>query len=126
MIDVLEDGAKIPVGHNKASSYLVFDSCVTLGHKSRWVKYGHRTPESELHAFTGVLSREGILIALTHTDLNDLLFCTCDVQNSYLQAYSSLKNHFICSLEFGLKNAGNRAITLYTLHGSKSSRANYW
>ena len=42
--DILEDVSKIPVGHDKASSHLVFDARVTFEHKTTWVKDGCRTP----------------------------------------------------------------------------------
>ena len=41
--DILEDGAKILVGHNKASGHLVIDVHVALERKDRLVKDGHRT-----------------------------------------------------------------------------------
>ena len=43
----LEDGAKIPVGHGKASGHLVFDILMALERKDRWGKDTPRTPESE-------------------------------------------------------------------------------
>ena len=43
--DGLEDEAKIPFGHDKTSSQLVFDVQMTLEHKDTWVKHLHRIPE---------------------------------------------------------------------------------
>ena len=40
--DILEDGAKIPVGYHKASGHLVFDVRMTLERKARLVKDGHK------------------------------------------------------------------------------------
>ena len=51
--DMLDDGAKIPVGYNKASGYLVFDVCMTLEWKARCVKDGHRTPKPKWFTFAG-------------------------------------------------------------------------
>ena len=68
--DVLEDGAKIPVGHTKASGYLVFDVRMALERKARWVKDSHRTPETEWSTFAGVVSKESVHIVLTHAALN--------------------------------------------------------
>ena len=59
--DVLEDGAKIPVGHNKAHVHLVFDIRMTLVRKARWVKDGHRTPEPEWSTFLE-LCRERVFV----------------------------------------------------------------
>ena len=70
--DILECGAKIPVGCNKASDHLVFDVRMALERKSRWVKDGHRTPEPESSTFAGVVSRECFRISLTHASLTDL------------------------------------------------------
>ena len=58
VFDVLEDGAKIPVGCKKVSSHLVFDIHMMLEGKARWVKDGHRTLEPEWSTFAGVVSRE--------------------------------------------------------------------
>ena len=45
--DILEDGAKVPVGYHKASGHLVFGVRMTLERKARWVKDDHKTPEPE-------------------------------------------------------------------------------
>ena len=47
VFEILEDEAKIPVGHNKAYDHLVFDVHIDLERKIRWVKDGHMTPELE-------------------------------------------------------------------------------
>ena len=87
--DILHDGSKILVGHNKSSGHLVFDVLMTLERKARWVKYGHNNPEPEWSTFARVVSRENTCIAFTHAALNDVLIYACDIQNAYLQAPSS-------------------------------------
>ena len=94
--DILEDGAKVPVGYHKAFRHLVFDVCMTLERKARWVKDGHKTPEPEWSTFAGVVSRESVRIALTCSALNDIPICACDIQNTYFQAPSSEKHYVVC------------------------------
>ena len=124
--DILEDGAKPPVGYNKASGHLVFDVRMTLERKARWVKDGHKTPEPEWSTFAGVVSRESVRIALTYAALNQLPVCACDIQNAYLQAPASEKHYVICGPEFGLENIGKHAIIIRALYGGKSAGADYW
>ena len=45
LFDILENRAKIAVGHNKASSHLVFDVRMALEWKYLRVKDVHDTPE---------------------------------------------------------------------------------
>ena len=45
--DILDDGSKIPVGHNKASGRFVLDVRMTLERKARRFKDIHKTPEPE-------------------------------------------------------------------------------
>ena len=113
--DILEDGAKVPVGYHKASGHLVFDVRMTLERKARWVKDGHKTPEPEWSTFAGVVSRESVRIALTCSALNDLPVCAYDLQNSYLKARSSEKHYVVCGPEFGLENVGKYAIIVRAL-----------
>ena len=87
--DMLEDGDKIIVCWNKASSHLVFDTLMTLECKYRWVKDGYRTPESEWSSFSGVISRKSACIAPTYAALNYSPIFAFDVQNAYLQSFSS-------------------------------------
>ena len=94
--DILEDGAKIPVFCNKASSHLVFDIHMVLELKARWVKDVYRTPEPEYSNFAGVVSRDSVRIALAHADPNDLPVYACDIQNACLQAPSSEKHCVVC------------------------------
>ena len=79
---ILEDGASVPIGCNKADSHLVFYARMTLEYNVQWFKDGHRNPKPECHAFVGVMSRESALITLTCATLDDLLICTCDAQNA--------------------------------------------
>jgi hypothetical protein len=124
--DILEDGAKVPVGYHKASGHLFFDVRMTLERKARWVKDGHKTPEPEWSIFAGIVSRESVRIALSYAALNDIPICACDVQNAYLQAPSSEKHYDVCGPKFGLENVGKHAIIVRALYGGKSAGADYW
>ena len=113
--DILDNGAKPPVGYNKASGHLVFDVRMTLERKARWVKDGHKTPEPKWSTFAGVVSRESVRIALTYAALNELPVCACNIQNAYLQAPSSEKHYVICGPEFGLEHVGKYTIIVRAL-----------
>ena len=70
--------------------------------KARWVKDGHKTPNSTTSRFAGVVSRDSIRIALTHAALLSLPVKRADIHNAYIQA-PRLENHFIiCKPEFGI------------------------
>ena len=49
--DIMEDGAKIPVVHNKTSGHLVLDVRMTIEQRYRWAKDGYRTPEPKWSTF---------------------------------------------------------------------------
>jgi hypothetical protein len=66
--------------------------------KARWVKDGHKTPDSKTLSFAGVVSRDSIRIALTHAALLGLPVMGADIRNAYLQAPSSEKHFIICVL----------------------------
>ena len=122
---ILEDGAKIPVGCNKASGYLVFDIRITFDRKSRWVKDGHRNPEPNWSTFDLVVHRDRALIELTYAALNNLPMFSCGVQNSYLQVPYSEKHYVVCGLEFGLDNVVKYAIIVRPLYDTKSAGADH-
>ena len=61
--DILEDGAKIPVVHDKASSQLVFDPRMTLERKARWFKDGHKNPDPKISIFSSAVSMQSTCIA---------------------------------------------------------------
>jgi hypothetical protein len=67
------------------------------------------------------VSRESFRIALTYAALNGLQVCAADIRNAYLQAPSSQKDFIICGPEFGLENAGKRALIHQALYGGKAA-----
>jgi len=66
--DILPEGSKSKPhpGYTLSSGHLVFDVRITLERKARCVKAGLKTPEPELSAYVGVVSRESVHIALTY------------------------------------------------------------
>ena len=108
--DILSDDQELPSGYKKASGHIIFDVQMTLERKAPWVKDGHKTPQSDLSTYAGVVSREGVHIDLTYDAFNGLPVCGCDIQNVYLQAPASEKHYIIFGPEFGLENQGKRAI----------------
>jgi hypothetical protein len=67
--EILGPNAKAPLGWRKASGHIIFDVRMDFTRKARWVKDGHKTPNSTNSSFAGVISRDSIRIALTHAAL---------------------------------------------------------
>ncbi len=104
--EILGPNAKAPPGWFKASGHIVFDIKMDFTRKARWVKDGHKTPDSLTSSFAGVVSCESIRIALTYAALQRIPVMGADICNTYLQAPSSEKHLIICGPEFGLENVG--------------------
>jgi hypothetical protein len=102
--EILGPGMKVPPGWHKASGHLVFDVKMDFTKKAHWVKDGHKTPDSAMPSFAGVVSRDSIHIALTHVALLGLPVLEADIHNAYLQAPSLEKHFIICGPEFGIEN----------------------
>ena len=95
----MPDGKYPPVHYTKANGHFIFVR-MTLERNTRWVKDGHKTPESKWSTFAGVVSRESIISALT---------------------YAALNGHYIlCGPKSGLENEGRIAILVRALYGGKS------
>ncbi len=94
--------------------------------KARWVKDGHKTPDSLTSSFAGVVSRDSIRITLTHAALLGLPILGADIRNAYLQAPSSEKHYVICGLEFGIENEGRVGLIRRALYGGKVAGRDYW
>jgi hypothetical protein len=104
--EILGPKAKPPVGWFKASGHIVFDVKMDFTRKARWVKDGHKMPDSVTPSFAGVVSRESIQITSTYAALMDLPVIGADIRNAYLQVPSSEKHYIICVPEFGIENEG--------------------
>jgi hypothetical protein len=93
--------------------------------KACWVLDGHLTKDPDISTYAGVVSRESVRIALTYAALNDIDVTAADIQNAYLQAPSSQKHWVICGKEFGLENAGKKALIQRALYSRKSAGCNF-
>jgi hypothetical protein len=124
--EILGPKMKAPPGWHKASGHLVFDVKMDFTRKARWVKDGHKTPDSATSSFAGVVSRDSIRIALTHAALLGLPVLGADIRNAYLQAPSSEKHFIICGPEFGIENEGRVALIHRALYGGKVAGRDFW
>lgn len=68
--EILEDGLKAPPGWFKATGHIIFDVKMDFTRKARWVKDGHKTPNSTTSSFAGVVSHDSISISLTYAALS--------------------------------------------------------
>ena len=94
--------------------------------KARWVKDGHKTPDSTTSSFAGVVFRESIRIGLAYAALLGLPVIGGDIQNAYLQAPSSEKHFIVCGPEFGTENVGRVALIRRALYGCKVAGRDFW
>ncbi len=123
--EILGPGMKAPPGWHKASGHLVFDVKIDFTRKARWVKDGHKNPDSATSSFAGAVSSDSIHIALTHAALLGLPVLGADICNAYLQALSSEKHFIICGSEFGIENEGHIALIHCALYGGKVAGRNF-
>ena len=72
----------LPPGWFKASGHIIFDVKMDFTRKARWVKDGHKTPDSTTSSFAGVVSRESIRIGLTYAALLGLPAISGDIKNA--------------------------------------------
>ena len=108
--EILEESESTPVGCSKAIGHLIWDVNIDETRKARWVLNGHISPDPSHSAYTWVVSRESVCIALTYVALNNIDVNATDIRNAYLQAPSSEKYYVICGSELGFENVGNRAL----------------
>jgi hypothetical protein len=87
--------------------------------KARWVKDGHKTPDSTTSSFADVVSHDSIRISLTYAALLGLSVIGANICNTYLQAPSLEKHFIICGPEFGIENEGRVALILRALYNGK-------
>ncbi len=85
---ILDAGQKAPPGWYKTSGHIIFDVKMDFTRKARWVKDGHKTPDSTTSSYAGVVSWESIRICLTYAPPLGLPFIGGNIKNAYLQAPS--------------------------------------
>jgi hypothetical protein len=124
--EVLGPGVRAPPGWHKASGHLVYEVKMDFTRKARWVKDGHKTPNSTTSSIAGVVSCDSICISLTYAALLGLPVIGADIRNAYLQAPSSEKHFIICGPEFGLENEGHVALIWRALYSGKVAGCSFW
>jgi hypothetical protein len=115
----------IPPGYQQIKCHLIFD--VKMGEnfrsKARFVAGGHTTEVPDtLVAYSSVVSRDSVRIALTIAALNDLQVMACDIQNAYSTADCREKIWTVVGPEFG-SEAGTLFLIKKALCGLKSAGA---
>ncbi len=100
---ILGSNVCAPPGWHKASGHIVFDVKMDFTHKARWVKDGHKMPNSPTASFAGVVSWESIRISLMYAALLGLPVWGADIRNAYLQAPSSEKHLLFAARNSALK-----------------------
>ena len=123
--EILDGNRVAPVGWRKVTGHLVFDAKMDFTRKARWVLDGHKTPSPIGSTYAGAVSRESVRIAFTYAALNDVDIFAADIRNAYLQAPSSEKHCVVCGAEFGLENAGKKALIRRALYGGKAARRDF-
>ena len=125
-LDVLGDDAPLPPGYTKATGHIIFDVKMDFRRKARWVKDGHLTPEPTTSNYAGVVSRESVRIAFTYAAMMGLPVMAGDIRNAYLQAPTSEKHYIVCGPEFGIENAGKRALIKRAIYGGRVAGRDFW
>jgi hypothetical protein len=90
--------------------------------KASFVSGGHTTDTPHAMAYSSVVPRESVRIALTLTALNDLDVKMADIENAYLTARITEKVWTVLGPEFG-DDAGKRALIVRALYGLISASA---
>ena len=86
---ILEKDEALPPEYKESSGHLTYDIKMDSTRKVRWVKDGHKTPNSETSSYTGFMSRDSIRIMLMHVALHGVGIMAADISNTYLQALTS-------------------------------------
>ena len=106
------------VGFQEIACHMIFDVKMDLTRKARFVAGGHLTEPPASIAFSSVVSRDSVRLALLIAALNGLDIMACDVENAYLNAECREKVWFVAGSEFG-----SRQGMVCALYGLKSSGA---
>ena len=116
--------SEFPPGYQNITYHMIID--VKMGkcfrRKARFVVDGHKTNTPTAIAYSSVVSRDSIRIALTIEVLNDLDVLACDIQNNYISAHRRERVWVVAGIEFG-SEAGNNMLAGNDLYGLNSSGA---
>jgi hypothetical protein len=120
-VDILESGARPPVGYQEIPCHIVFNIKMDFTRKARYVAGGHVTEPPASQTYASVVSRESVRIALLVAALNDLDVLAADVAGAYLNAPVKEKVYTRCGDEFGPEHRGKLAVVRKALYGLKTS-----
>lgn len=120
--EILDEGARDPVGHTRIDCHIVFDIKADFTRKARFVARGHMTDPTSSITYASVVTRESVRIAFMLAALNDLDVMAADIGNAYLHAPAREKIFIVCGPEFG-PFQGRKARIVKALYGLKSSGA---
>ena len=106
-----KDNSELPPGYQNMKYHMIFD--VKMGKnfriKAQFVADGKNTKTPEAMAYSSVVSRDSVWIALPISSLNDLDVLDCDIQNTYMTADCRERVWVIAGPEFG-SEAGNKML----------------
>ena len=125
--EVFEVGVQqLPSGFQEIKCHMIFD--VKIGEnfcrKARLVEGGHTSEVPATLAYSSVVSRDSVQIALTIAALNRLEVMASDIQNAYLTADCREKIWTRAVPEFGL-DSGTIMLIHKALYGLKSLGATF-
>ena len=69
---ILEDGSRAPIGHQKIRCHMIFDVKLDFTHKARFVAGGHMTEPPATLTCLSVVAHDPVRIALLVAALNGL------------------------------------------------------
>ena len=87
--------------------------------KSRWLTYEHRTTDTIVYIYAGVISIYIAMREFTYYSLNCLDTCAADIRILYMQALSLQNYYRTCGPKFGLEILGVKDLTRRYLYGGK-------
>ena len=112
--------SKIPRGYKKISVHIIFDVKHDGRHKARCGADGHLTDTPVDSIYAGVVSLRGFQMCLFLAELNDMEAYATDIENAYLEAYTSEKLVIRAGKAFG-DQEGHLLIISKALYGLCSS-----
>ena len=116
--------SELPPRYQNITCHMIFD--VKMGknfrRKARFDADGHKTKTPEVMAYSLVVSRDSVWIAMAISVLNELDVLVCDIHNAYLMEDFRERVWVVARPKFG-SEARENMLTRKELYGLKSSSA---